>query len=170
MLPSEFLLPCKSLFLTDLMNCRILYLFFLLVLSSCNDHLKIESNNNPQGYADSQVVGVWKITAVESNLPYDWDGNGSVENDIYSTWSPCQKDNLYTFSGNKSGVYKLDCSTTVNGQWQIWEVQQLEYTPDGMSTIIEKFISMTSNQFKTTRTQVVTGGQSFLITKTWSRL
>lgn len=147
-----------------------LYLLLLLpAFYSCNDHLKIEANNNPQGYADSQVVGVWKITAFTSNQPYDWDGNGTSETDIYSTWSPCQKDNLFKFVGDKSGVYKLDCNTNLNGVWQIFNVQQLEFTPDGMSTQVEKFISMTSGEFKTTRTEVIPGGPSILVTKTWTR-
>lgn len=144
----------------------VLALFFL---ASCNDHLKIEANNDPQGYADSQVVGLWKITSVSSDLPYDWDGNGSTETDIYSTWTSCQKDNLYRFSGDKTGVYQINCNTTRNGEWQIFDVRQLEYTPEGMSTLVEKFISMTSNQFRTTRTESIPSGQVLTITKTWSR-
>jgi len=154
---------------TPMLPTRSYLFLILLVFYSCNDHLEIEANNNPQGYADSQVVGVWKITAFTSNQPYDWDGNGTTETDIYSTWSPCQKDNLFKFVGDKSGVYKLDCNINVNGVWQIFNVQQLEFTPDGMSTQVEKFISMTSNEFKTTRTEVIPGGPSFLVTKTWTR-
>jgi hypothetical protein len=149
---------------------RCLYLFLAgFVLISCNDHLEIEANNNPQGYADSQLVGLWKVTGLTSNLPFDWDGNGTTETDVYSTWSDCQKNNLYRFDGNKTGVYQLNCNSTHNGVWQIFNVQQLEYTPDGMSTHVERFISMTSNQFKTTRTETVSQGQTFTITKIWSR-
>src|SRR5688572_33382679 len=112
---------------------RCLYLFLAgFILNSCNDHLEIEANNNPQGYADSQLVGLWKVTALTSNAPYDWDGNGTTETDVYSTWSDCQKNNLYRFDGNKTGVYQLNCNTTHGGVWQIFNVQQLEYTPDGM--------------------------------------
>ncbi len=152
-----------------------MYRFYItLLLSSitilaCNDHLKIESNNNPQGYADSQVVGLWKITAANSDFPYDWDGNGSPETDIYATWTDCLKNNSFQFFGDKTGIFQLNCNETHNGIWQIYNLRQLEYTPDGMSTEVEKFISMTSNQFKTTRTHTIPGGQTYTITKTWTR-
>ena len=155
------------------MYVKYRYLTYLLassiLLFSCNDHLEIEANNNPQGYADSQVVGEWKITAVHSSIAYDWDGNGTPETDIFNSWSDCDKDHLYTFVGNKSGVYKLNCNTTLNGVWQIFEVRYLEYTPDGLSTLSEKIISMTSNEFKTSRSFTTPSGQSCLITKTWTR-
>jgi len=151
--------------------CRsLLYLLaFCSFLVACNDHLKIEANNNPPGYADSQVVGAWKITALSSNTAYDWDGNGTTETDIFKTWSECDKDHLFNFNGNKTGVYKINCSTTVNGVWQIFNTEQFEYTPEGMSTLAEKIIAMTSNEFKTTRTITVTSGQIFTLTKTWTR-
>ncbi|HEX6192963.1 MAG TPA: hypothetical protein VFZ42_11400 [Chitinophagaceae bacterium] len=150
---------------------RSLLYFFTscLFLTSCNDHLEIEANNDPQGYADSQVVGAWKITALISDKPYDWDGNGTPETDIYNSWSACDKDHLYTFVGDKTGVYKINCSTTLNGVWQIFEVRQLEYTPDGMSTLAEKIVALTSNEFKTTRTVSAPSGQIFTLTKTWTR-
>lgn len=147
-----------------------LYPFLLLfVISACNDHLKIEANNLPQGYADSQLVGSWKITAVVSNTPYDWDGNGTAETDLYSTLTACDKDNLYTFVGNKTGTYKFNCNTTKNGTWQIFNVQQLEYTPEGQNTEVEKIISMTSVQFKTQYDYFIPPAQIFTLTKTWSR-
>jgi len=146
-----------------------LLILCLFVLSGCRDHLKIERNNNPQGYADSQVVGNWKVTAYNSDLPYDWDGNGSVETDIYSTWSACQKDNLYTFVGDKTGTFKLNCSATNPGTWLILNTSILVYTPTGMPSEAETFISMTSVEFKTARKVVATSGQELTLTKTWSR-
>ena len=88
---------------------------------------------------------------------------------IIYPWSECDKDHLYTFNGNKTGVYKINCSTTVNGVWQIFETQQLEYTPEGMSTLAEKIVAMTSSEFKTTRTITVPSGQIFTLTRTWTR-
>ena len=146
------------------------YLILLcLFMVSCREHLEIEANNLPQGYADSQVVGTWKVTALSSNAAYDWDGNGVPETDIYTGWSACQKDNLYIFVGDKTGTYKINCSTTQGGSWQIFNLHQFEYTPIGFSTEVEKIISMTSNEFKTTRTVYVTSGQTFTITRTWTR-
>lgn len=152
------------------MNRLSLYIFLLgILLYSCRDHLKIESNNNPQGYADSQVVGDWKITAFVSNAPYDWDGNGTAETNIFETWTSCEKDNLYRFVGDKTGSFKLNCSLTKNGGWQIFNTRELTYTPEGFATEIENIIAMTSNEFKTSRTVGAGIGQTFTVTKTWSR-
>lgn len=154
------------------MNRLILYLLFsAFFISSCNDHLKIEKNNDKQGYADSQFVGSWKITGVSSSIPWDWDGNGSVESNIYSTWSNCQKDNLYTFVGDstKTATFKLNCSTTVDGNWAVTSTQYLYYKPTNYSPESEKVVSMTSIQFVTTLDITLSNGQSASIIKTWTR-
>jgi hypothetical protein len=88
------------------MNRLILYLFvFWIFISACNGHLKIEKNGDPQGYADSQFVGTWKITAMNSDVAWDYDGNGTTETNIFATLSACKQDNLYTFVGNKTGTF-----------------------------------------------------------------
>jgi hypothetical protein len=149
------------------MNRLILYLFILL--TSCNDHLKIERNNDPQGYADSQFVGAWKVTAVTADVAWDYDGNGSTETNIYATWSACKKDNLYTFVGDKTGTYKLDCNNTKIGSWEVVRTEFLNYTPLGGIPESEKVIQMTSIQFKSTLAITLPNGQPATITKTWDR-
>lgn len=152
------------------MKRLILYLlvpgFFI---SSCNGHLKIEKNNDPQGYADSQFVGIWKITAINSDVAWDFDGNGTTETNIFATQSACEKDNLYTFVGNKTGTFKFDCSLTKDGSWQVVDTKYLQYTPLGLSPEQETVISMTSVQFKSTLPITLSNGQPATITKTWTR-
>ena len=149
------------------MNRLILYL--LLLFTSCNDHLKIDRNNDPQGYADSQFVGIWKVTAVTSDVAWDYDGNGSTETNIYATWSACKKDNLYTFVGDKTGTYKLDCNNTKTGSWEVVTTTYLVYTPLNLSPESERVIQMTSIQFKSTLAISLPNGQPATITKTWDR-
>lgn len=149
------------------MNRLILYLFILF--TSCNDHLKIERNNDPQGYADSQFVGTWKVTAVAADVAWDYDGNGSTETNIYATWSACKKDNLYTFVGDKTGTYKLDCNNTKIGSWEVISTTYLVYTPLNSSPESERVIQMTSIQFKSTLAISLPNGQPATITKTWDR-
>lgn len=154
------------------MRSLILYLLFTsMFIVSCNDHLKIEKNNDIQGVADSQIVGTWKITEVVSDVPWDWDNNGSVETNIYSTWSSCQKDNLYTFVGDKTGTFKLNCSTTTTGSWQVINVHYLVYTPLNQGPETEEVVplTMTSIQFKTALKLTLSNGQNATITKTWVR-
>jgi len=157
------------------MRRLIPYLFIsVFFISSCNDHLKIEKNNDPQGYADSQFVGSWKITAVSSDVAYDWNNDGSPERDIYGTWLPCERDNLYTFTGDtavagyKKGTFKINCSVTKTGEWQIVNTKDLVYVPVGLGPESEKIIEMTSVQFRSILLLTL-NGQPATITKTWTR-
>lgn len=152
------------------MNRLFPYLLFsVLFISSCNDHLKIEKNGDPQGYADSQFVGIWKITAINSDVAWDYDGNGSTETNIFATLSACEKDNLYTFVGNKTGTFKFNCTLTKDGSWEVVLTKYLQYTPLGLSPEQETVISMTSVQFKSTLAISLPNGQPATITKTWTR-
>jgi hypothetical protein len=151
------------------MRHLILYLLFSILICSCNDHLKIEKNNDPQRYADSQFVGSWKITAVVSDIPWDWDNNGTTEKNIYAIWSGCQKDNLYTLVGDKTGTYKLNCNSTIIGSWLVVDALYLVYTPINLPPESEMVTSMTSVQFTSTVKVTLSNGQDAIITKTWSR-
>jgi len=162
------------------MRRLILYLFTsAFFISSCNDHLKIEKNDDPQGYADSQFVGSWKVTALSCDVSYDWNNDGTTERDIYSTWTSCQRDNLYTFTADttmdayKKGIFKIDCSVTKPAEWQIVvdtvsKDQSLLYSLSGLSPESEIVINMTSVQFQSVLLLTVNGLPA-TITKTWTR-
>jgi hypothetical protein len=145
------------------------FIFFTLLIVSCKAHIDENRNYNPQGYADSQVVGTWKITGYSSSEPFDWNNDGRIESNIYNTWSECQKNNLYQFSGDKTGIMKYDCSNTVQASWQIINTLYLVLTPVGQSPDSEKIVSMTSADFKTSRDITVSTGQNITVTKTWTR-
>ena len=151
------------------MKRLLTYLLTSLLILSCNDHLKIEANNDQQGYADSQFVGTWKITAVVADVSWDYDNNGTSETNIFLTWTDCQRNNLYTFAGDKSGTFKFDCNNNKNGSWEVVATQYLNYTPLGAPPESEKVVQMTSIQFKTTVAITLPNGQSATITKTWDR-
>src|ERR1043165_1620816 len=141
----------------------LLYIIISFFILSCDDHLKIEANDDLQGYADSQFVGTWKVTAAESDVPWDYDNNGTSETNLFLTWSNCQKDNLYTFVGDKTGTFKIDCNTTKDGSWMVVSTQYLNYTLLGGVTESEKIVQMTSVQFKTTIALTLSNGQSATI-------
>lgn len=153
-----------------LLNRFITYfLFAVFILFSCRSHFINEDDNRPRGYADSQVVGNWKITAVSSDVANDWNGDGLAEKDIYITWSACQKDHLYTFAPDKTGTFKLNCSTTEPGSWEIINTQYLLYSSPANGIESERIIAMTSVEFKTTQDFTLPNGQTATITKTWTR-
>jgi hypothetical protein len=150
MKPSSPILPC---------------LLLLLLFTSCYK-VEVERNDLPQGYSVAQLIGVWKVTAVSSDKANDWDGNGTAENDIYSTWPDCKKDNLYQFNSNYTGSYKLDCSDTKAGTWRLDGTVTLVWTPSGSAAAYEKIIYLTSNTFKT-EYNLNLPTQTYKITKTW---
>ena len=163
------------------MRRLILYLFTsVFFITSCNEHLKIEKNNDPQGYADSQFVGSWKITALSCDVSYDWNNDGTTERDIYSTWSPCERDNLYTFTADtamdayKKGTFKINCSVTKPGEWQIIvdtmppKTHNLVYSLSGLGPESEIVINMTSVQFQSALLLTLNVLPA-TVTKTWTR-
>ena len=131
--------------------------------------MTVEANDNPQGYADSQVVGTWKITEILSDKAYDWDGNGTKEKDVFATYSDCEKNMLYQFIQDKTGIYQLNCNTTKNGTWLILNTLYLVWTPEGSAQRNEKISNMTSNQFYTSRTMQIVLGETITITSKWQR-
>ena len=163
------------------MRRLILYLFTTaFFISSCNDHLKIEKNNDPQGYADSQFVGSWKVTALTCDVAYDWNNDGIPERDIYSTWTACERDNLYIFTADtvtgayKRGTFKINCAVTKPAEWQIVfdtippKSQSLIYSLSGLGPESEIVINMTSVQFQSVLLLTLNGLPA-TITKTWTR-
>ena len=163
------------------MRRLILYLFTLVFfITSCNDHLKIEKNNDPKGYADSQFVGSWKVTALSCDVSYDWNNDGTTERDIYSTWTACERDNLYTFTADtamdayKKGTFKINCSVTKPGEWQIIvdtmppKTHNLVYSLSGLGPESEIVINMTSVQFQSALLLTLNGLPA-TVTKTWTR-
>ncbi|HET6766076.1 MAG TPA: hypothetical protein VFH08_01710, partial [Chitinophagaceae bacterium] len=70
-----------------------------------------------------------------------------------------------------TGTFKINCSVTKSGVWQIVNTEYLVYTPLGLSTESEKVVSgsMTSVQFKTALELTLSNGQDATITKTWAR-
>lgn len=151
------------------MNRLILYLLSLgIFIFSCKK-VEVDANNDPQGYADSQVVGSWKITAVNADIAYDWDGNGVPETDLYPAMSACDKDNLYIFDPNKTGSFKKNCNSSEAGIWEIYQSRILIIIPDTAPAELQKMISMTSVQFVTTMQVVAPSGQTITLSKTWTR-
>ena len=143
---------------------KYLQIYFLLFLlfSGCK-RVTVEANDNPQGYADSQVVGTWKITEILSDKAYDWDGNGTKEKDVFATYSDCEKNMLYQFIQDKTGIYQLNCNTTKNGTWLILNTLYLVWTAEGSAQRNEKISNMTSNQFYTSRTMQIVLGETISV-------
>jgi hypothetical protein len=141
-------------------------LLFLLSFWSC-DKITVEKNDLPQGFSVSQIIGTWKVISITSDKPYDWDGNGTVERDIYSTWNACEKDNLFQFNNNYSGSYKLNCNETKSGSWGLSNTNILFWAVDGSANLYETIIYMSTSTMKTEVETVQSNGEKYTLSKVW---
>ncbi|MGZ3839414.1 MAG: DUF5004 domain-containing protein [Flavisolibacter sp.] len=137
-----------------------------LLMGSCYK-ITTEANALPQGFSVSQVIGTWKVEGLSSDKPYDWDGNGTAETDVYSTWSACEKDNLYTFNSDYSGNYRFSCSSTKLGAWRLDGTVTLVWIASGSPETYEKIVYLTSDTMKTQITIKQSNGQTYSLTKVW---
>ncbi len=153
--------------MVNTVSYRLLLIWVSILVISCGKNISVDKNDNIQGYADSQVIGTWKITAVTSDKPYDWDRNGIKETNIFSTYTACEKDNLYQFFPPKTGIFKLNCNAVNPGIWQLANTS-LSFTPDGGFSESHTIINMTSVSFQSTK-RVQFGADVFVVTSTWTR-
>ncbi len=151
----------------QLFKFRSLLICTTFVIISCGKNITVDKNDDLQGYADSQVIGTWKITALTSDKPFDWDRNGTKETDIFSTYTACEKDNLYQFFPAKTGNFKLNCNASNPGTWQLYN-SSLNFTPDGGFSELHTITGMSSNSFTSTK-RVQFGAEVFVVTSTWTR-
>src|SRR3569833_3044301 len=150
-----------------LQSSLIPILLLCAVLNESCYKIETEANNLPQGFSVSQIIGTWKILGMSSDKAYDWDGNGTAESDIYSTWPDCQKDNLYQLNSNYSGSYKLSCNETKTGAWRLDGTITLVWKASGSAEMYEKIVYLTSDTMKTQISIKQPNGETYIITKLW---
>ncbi len=150
------------------MRFRFSLLAGVIIFSIACKKITVEKNTLPQGYSVAQIIGNWKVTAIESDKLYDWDGDGVRERDIYSTWSECAKDNRYEFYQGATATYKITCSNTSPGTWDL-EGIVLELIQNGSSSEFETITALTSNRFVTEKQIQLSNGLFYKITKEYIR-
>ena len=81
---------------------------FAFVLFSCS---KKSQTKDDTALNQSILTGnTWKLTASVSDAPYDWDGNGTTETNIYATKTDCKKEYRYRFDTTAKGTFRYDCN------------------------------------------------------------
>ena len=95
-------------------SIRILLLLLpLAILSGCS---KNDIEVNP-----ADILGTWMVYDIRSDRPFDWDGDGFYETDIFGNYSFCQQDILLVFEEGGYGQSRQGC----NAPWQnmYWQLQ-----------------------------------------------
>jgi hypothetical protein len=96
----------------------IVYFSYCLLLLSCSKKVE-EKDFTAQNTA--LLLGSWKLTAMVSDSAYDWDGNGTVEADMFSVLDTCEKNQRITFQNTTNCLYQFDCNEIRNGVWKLMQ-------------------------------------------------
>jgi len=81
-------------------------LFTAIALMFCAACKK--DNKNPN--MDLITSGDWKIISVIANPPFDYDGDGIDDSEIFPLYDACEKDDYYTFKSN--GILEVNAGST----------------------------------------------------------
>jgi hypothetical protein len=61
---------------------------------------------NKNSNMDLITNGHWKISALTANPGFDYDGDGTIDTDIFALYDPCEKDDYYDF--HKDGTLDIN--------------------------------------------------------------
>ncbi|MBX3254084.1 MAG: lipocalin family protein [Chitinophagaceae bacterium] len=101
-----------------IISCLIL---FSMIATAC----KKDNDPKPGNDRKALLVGTWKLTARTISPPVDWDGDGTLDTDIFTLLESCEQDNLTIFmsDGTVKGDYgSLPCDDDYPiepGQWTL---------------------------------------------------
>ncbi|MFL5739225.1 MAG: hypothetical protein ACJ75B_03335 [Flavisolibacter sp.] len=115
------------------------------------------------------IVGTWQVVGIRSNLPYDWNGDGYAETDIYGGYNYCERDIELAFDGGGTGQSRQGC----NAYWQAmnWSLSydrrylDIQLQGDDLNLALTRF----SNNIIIGEDQVYMNGHSFIVTYTLER-
>lgn len=118
--------------------------------------------------ADERTIeGTWQVTGITSDRPYDFDGDGRSETDIYGTYNSCGRDIVMVFQANGYGQIRQSC----NAPWQntTWQLNSrslnIQLPDDDLNLQLQQFDDYTIRGTD----QVQMNGSYFNITYTLQR-
>ena len=144
-------------------NLTLLFfsLFSLILLSSCS---KENTNSRPD-----TLIGTWAVVGISSNTPFDFNGDGRTETDIYGNYNACQRDIVLTFEQGGYGQARQGC--TAYTETLSWQFSNNNNTLN--ISIPSGDINLDITQFDNStirgNDQVSVNGQNFIITYTLAR-
>lgn len=118
---------------------------------------------------EEDLIGTWAVTGISSNQPYDWDGDGYEETDIYNSYSYCQREIVLVFDYNGTGDSRQGCTSS----WQpmYWQFSNgnrtlnISLSGDELNLDILQF----NRTYLRGQDQVYVDGRNFTITYTLSK-
>lgn len=142
----------------------------LFIMAACSKGHDVQPVDNTQTNLPL-LNGTWKITAQTSNAPYDWDGDGDTETDLFATKPSCATGYKMILSyPSMAGTIDATCTIKKNITWNLSDHgNTLNWTIANASTVAEKIISISSTQLKTTSQEQPPNATTFTITTTYTK-
>lgn len=117
---------------------------------------------------EADLTGTWAVTDIRSDAPYDWDGNGRSETNIYNTYSYCQRDIVLVFDNGGYGQSRQGCDAPWRSlSWNLESGNRLYIQLNGDDLVLDR-LSVNSNTMRG-EDRVTVDGRSFIISYTLSR-
>jgi len=98
----------------------LLALCFLPYCFACQKSKKEDAVNtdDPKNYT-IKLEGNWKLSAQVSDIPYDWNGDGTTETNMWAVWSSCGRDVGFNFISGGTGTAKFQCEPAREMTWKV---------------------------------------------------
>jgi hypothetical protein len=137
----------------------VLLLISVVAFSSCQKTDVFNEERN--------IEGTWSITGIGSDRPYDFNGDGYAETDIYSTYSSCGRDIVTVFQSGGYGQMRQGCNAYwQNMNWQLYSNTLTINLPDDQLNLqLQQFDNYTIRGTD----QVTINGNYFNITYTFQK-
>ena len=131
----------------------------MLAFASCS---KGDSISNT-----ADLEGSWSITGIESDIAYDWDGDGQLERDILSTYTLCERDIVLVFEPNGDGQISEGCTEPFT--YFSWQYSGNQLRLDIPSGLIDLELRQFNSNTIRGADYVQVGGRNFQINYTLTR-
>ena len=124
-------------------------------------------SKNDVTVTEDDLIGTWQVTEIRSDRPYDWDGDGFSETDIFNTYSFCQREIILVFEYGGYGQSRQGC----NSYWEnmYWQLNNrslyIDLPGDELNLDLLQFTPYTIRG----EDYVFVNGQDFVITYTLSK-
>lgn len=133
---------------------KLFYLSIALTIVAITSCTKEEDDDITKP-ASELIVGTWKLSSSTINPAYDWNGDGNLITNIFSTLMPCATDDEIRFNANGTFDYveNTPCKTQEEVTYSFLNDNQLllTYTDSTGSDTDTLDIEVTESSFKITQ-------------------
>lgn len=144
-------------------------ILILLILSSCKKHNDAVTQPDVTNQNAALLAGTWKYSGRVISPAYDWDGNGTLDTEVYSLYTECQKSYELKLNAAGSGTLKKICNIPFEHiEWNLLDRGlTLHYAINNGGNVSEKIILINNTTLVTESKFEPSTGETYTITNTY---